>query len=111
MCRALKILCAASTTDQLMALKRAAVSVHWELVGGAVSLPELVEHVDRHEPDVVVIDEGLGSAAVEAVRASRPSARLVTVGEVAGADASARAVDEIRDAILGVPRPGGPVLR
>jgi hypothetical protein len=109
MCRALKVLCAASTRERLAELKRAAVSVHWEMVGGALSVAELAEQVELHAPDVVVVDESLGAAGVDAVRAAPSSTRLVAVGTLPNADAMAGDIDDVRDAILGVPRAGGPV--
>jgi len=109
MCRALKVLCAASSPERLDELKRAAVSAHLELAGGATSARELAEQVELHGPDVVVLDESLGGEAVGTVRAARPTARIVGVGSVAGADVEAAAVEDIRDCILGVRRTGGPV--
>jgi len=109
MCRALKVLCAAADRDRLAELKRSSVSTHWELVGGATSVHDLERQLAEFGPDVVVVDAALGGQALECVRASRPTARLVAVGPLAGADAGASADGEIRAAILGLPRPGGPV--
>jgi chemotaxis response regulator CheB len=109
MCRALKILCAAASPERLGELRRAAVSAHWELVGGAFSVNELVEQVELYAPDVIVVDGSLGPVAVDAVRGSHLSARVVSVGSLPGADATARSLEEVRDAIMGVPTPGGPV--
>jgi Mrp family chromosome partitioning ATPase len=109
MCRALKILCAATSAEGLAELKRAAVSAQWELVGGALSIEQLGEQLDRYNPDVVVADAGLGPGTVDAVRAARLPVRLVAVGSLPGADEAAESTDEVRDAILGAPRPGGPV--
>jgi len=109
MCRALKVLCAAGDRARLTALKRAAVGVAWELVGGAVSLDELPDQLASWRPDVVVLDASLGPGALRAVRDSGRSVRLVSVGELPGSDAVVGSLDEVRDAILGVPKPGGPV--
>src|SRR6266498_3197670 len=109
MCRALRVLCAASDPDRLDQLKRASVSVHWELVGGATAVAELEAQVGEWRADVVVVDAALGVEAVRAVRQIRPAARVVSVGEVAGADALADSMDGVREAVLGLPRPGGPV--
>jgi DNA-binding response OmpR family regulator len=109
MCRALRVLCAASGRDRLNQLKRASVSVHWELVGGATALEEVEAQAGEWRPDVVVLDATLGMEAVRAVRQMRPAARIVSVGELAGADARADSIDGIREAVLGLPRPGGPV--
>ena len=106
MCRALKVLCAAASRERLAEMKRATVSVNWELVGGAMSIEELTEQVALHNPDVVVVDQTLGAPALDAVAATRPLVRLISVGEVSGADT--RSLDGVRDAILGI-HPGGPV--
>jgi hypothetical protein len=111
MCRALKVLCAAVTPDRLAELKRASVSVHWELVGGATSLSDLLLQVEAERPDVVVIHRGLGEKAVAAVRRLDQSVRIVGAGELPGSDANAESLELIREAILGLPRPGGPVRR
>ena len=109
MCRALKVLCAAADRSRLAELKRAAVGTHWELVGGASSVPELEQQIAEFEPDVVVVDVGLGEQAVDSVRGAGRPARLVAVGRLTGADAEAAEVEEVRAAILGLPHPGGPV--
>jgi DNA-binding NarL/FixJ family response regulator len=105
MCRALKVLCAAPGQGRLAEVKRAVVSAHWELVGGARTTEDLVQQLDEWEPDVVVVDLGLGREAADRVRESRPGARVVTVG--AGGDAETD--EDVKAAILGLPRPGGPV--
>jgi DNA-binding NarL/FixJ family response regulator len=108
MCRALKVLCAAPDRARLSELKRAAVSVHWELVGGATSEDELVNQVDGSAPDVVVIDAGIGEGAAARVRERRPHARIIMVGgRLDGVESVS--LDGVRDAILGAPPVGGPV--
>jgi hypothetical protein len=93
----------------LAQLKRATVSVHWELVGGATSLPELLLQVEEWKPDVVVVHSGLAAEAVGAVRGLRQGVRIVAIGEVTGADERAESLHQVREAILGLPRPGGPI--
>ena len=105
MCRALKILCAASTQARLTELKRASVTAQWELVGGATSVEELVQQVAEWEPDIVVVEQALGPDAEARAREAKELLRIVVVGSEEG-DASPEA---IRNAILGLPRPGGPV--
>jgi len=95
--------------ERLAVLKRAAVSAAWELAGGATSMAELVEQVDLWTPDVVVVEGVLGSDVVAAVRAACPFARIVSLGAVEGADAVAGSEEDIRPAIMGVRKPGGPV--
>jgi hypothetical protein len=111
MCRALKVLCAAPDAERLAELKRATVSVNWELVGGAISVEDLARQARVHHPDVVVVDAALGRSALAAVVAVRPEARIVTLGQVAGAQAVASSLEDIRDAILDAPRSSGPVTR
>jgi hypothetical protein len=109
MCRALKVLCAAPDRDRLLELKRAAASVHWELVRGAIDVDELVKQIDEVHPDVVVIDGELGPDAARRVRDRMPNARIVSVGPpLEGANATA-GPSGVRDAILGLPPPAGPV--
>jgi DNA-binding NarL/FixJ family response regulator len=108
MCRAVKVLCAAADPERLSELKRAAVAAEWELVGGAASLDELVTQLEERRPDVLVLDAGLGPESVVRARAALPSVRVVAIGPLAGADDVA-SLDVVRTAILGLPRPGGPV--
>jgi hypothetical protein len=108
-CRALKVLCGAGSHDRLLEMKRAAVSVHWELVRGATSLDELVSQVDESRPDVVVIDSALGPDAASRVRDRMPNVRILAVGgPLEGANASTD-LDGVRDAVLSLPPPAGPV--
>jgi hypothetical protein len=73
------------------------------------SVEELGAQVAEWEPDIVVIDAALGPGAVDAVRAVRGHARIVSLGAVAGADVVAETLDEVRASVLGLPSPGGPV--
>jgi len=109
-CRALKVLCAAPGRERLIELKKATVSTNWELVGGAASLEEIAGQIDSWRPDVVVIDGSLGADGVAAVRSVMDRVRVVTIGAlVEGADEAADTLDEVRAAVLGLPKPGGPV--
>jgi hypothetical protein len=103
------VLCAAPDREGLAGLRRASVGAQWELVGGAASLDVLESQVLEWRPDVVVLDAGLGRRAVEAARRARPGVRVVSLGPLEGADAEVAELDEVRPAILGLPRPGGPV--
>lgn len=109
MCRALSVLCAAVDRATLSELKRAAVATEWELAGGATSLDELSAQVTDLRPDIVVVDAALGPDAVTRAREAKPGVRVVCVGPLPGADDHAASLDEVRAAILGLPRPGGPV--
>jgi hypothetical protein len=109
MCRALKILCAASTPERLAEMKRATVSVQWELVGGATSADELAAQVREWNPDVLVLHRELGPDTEARAREVKETLRIVVV-ETPDAD-SGDWGDSIRDAILALPQPGGPVRR
>ena len=111
MCRALKVMCAAPGADSLRALKGAAVSVSWELVGGATTAGELVKQLDEYGPDVLVVDARLPDVRIDAIRAAAPRVRVIALGSLAGADGAADTQQGIRDAILGLPPVGGPVRR
>jgi chemotaxis response regulator CheB len=102
-CRAVRVLCAAGSPHRLAELKRAAVGVEWELVGGATSVQELESQVAEFLPDVIVIDESLGSESAAAARLAAPRARIIGVGTLAGVDSTASAEQDVRAAILGVP--------
>ena len=109
MCRSLRVLCAAPGSDRLGALKRATVSASWELVGGVSDGADLLAQLTSWRPDVVVLQD-MGEEAVALVRSTLPLARVVTVGMAAPrADAWAGTEDDVPEAVLGVPRPGGPV--
>jgi chemotaxis response regulator CheB len=109
MCRALTVLCAALDRARLGALKRAAVAVEWELAGGATSLEEVEAQVTDLRPDVIVMDSVLGAEAVTRAKEAKPGIRVVSVGPLPEADEEAASLEEVRAAILGLPRPGGPV--
>jgi hypothetical protein len=109
MCRALRVLCAAIDRARLGELKRASVAVEWELAGGATSLDEVEAQVTDLRPDVIVVDAVLGAEAVARAKEAKPGIRVVSVGPLPEADEEAASLDEVRAAILGLPRPGGPV--
>ncbi len=109
MCRALHVLCGAADRESLAALKRHVVSKEYELTGGATTAEELLGQVVELEPDAVVLDAALVSAA-ERLRAEHPSIRLIMVGvESEAADDWVERAEDARAAVLGLPRPGGPV--
>ncbi len=109
MCRALTVLCAAADRARLGELKRASMAVEWELTGGSASLEELVAQVADLRPDVVVIDAALGPQAVANAKQAKPEVRVVSLGPLPEADEQAASLEEVRAAILSLPRPGGPV--
>ena len=98
----MKILCAASTPERLAQIKRATVSAHWELVGGATSVEHLRAQIEEWNPDVLVLDAELGPEAETRAREMKETLQIVAVG-------SFSLGDSIREAILGLPQPGGPI--
>jgi hypothetical protein len=108
-CRAVKVLCAAPSTAELSELRRAVVAAHWELVGGATTVEELVRQVDDLRPDIVVIDARFGIDGVARVRAALARIRIVTVGAMVDGSDGWAPMDGVREAVLGMPPVGGPV--
>ncbi len=110
MCRALKVLCAAGDPVRLAELKRLAASTSWEVVGGALSLEDLLRQITERDPDVVVFHPDLaGDVEVPALQI-KPTVRIVSSGLAEGGDSGVRR-DALRAAILGLRGPGGPVVR
>jgi hypothetical protein len=108
MCRALKVLCVAEDGPALAALKRAAVSADWELAPGATNGSDALRQLDEERPHVLVVFgsfEGFIRAAIEAY----PSIRVVADRELPGASVVVGSLEDVREAVGGRPRPGGPV--
>jgi hypothetical protein len=108
MCRAVKVLCVATDDESLGALKRAAVSADWELAAGASGVPEAIAQLDDERPHVLVAF-GPFEELVASARKRSPSLRVVTDRDLPGTDVAVTSLDEVRDAIRGRSRPGGPV--
>jgi hypothetical protein len=108
MCRALKVLCVAEDEDALRALKRATVSVEWELAGGATNEPDAIGQIDAERPHVLVVF-GSFDGLIALVREGFPGMRIVTDRDAPGATAVATSLEEVRGLVKGIPRPGGPV--
>lgn len=107
-CRALKVLCVAEDPGSLAALKRAAVSADWELTAGAVTEEEALSQLHEEHPHVVVAFgpfERLVARALDAY----PYLRVVADRDLPGASGVAASLEEVRDAVRGRSRPGGPV--
>jgi hypothetical protein len=107
-CRALKVLCVAPDRPALVALKRAAVSAEWELAPGATTEDHALAQLEAERPHVLVVlgdFEGLVSRA----REDFPYLRIICDRDLPGATAVVTSPEEIRDAVKGVPRPGGPI--
>ena len=100
-CLALLLVCAAPDRDSLQALKRAALSVEWELTPGATTMEEALEQVADRGAHVLVV-EGIDGLAEEA-RRRFPSLRIVVL-DGAGAPEDALTVrvaslDDVRAAV------------
>ena len=92
----------------LGALKRAAVSVDWELAGGATNEPDAIGQIDAERPHILVVFGSYGRL-VALVRERFPGIRIVTDRDAPGATAVATSLEEVRGLVKGIPRPGGPV--
>jgi hypothetical protein len=111
MCRALQVVCVASDAASLQALKRATVSQDWELTPGATDADEALAQIEDRRAHVLVT-WGTFDDLVNRARERRPGLRIVTVDEepvAEAADVNVMSIDEVRDAVLGVPPPARPV--
>jgi hypothetical protein len=107
-CRALKVLCVAPDLETLAALKRASSSADWELTAGAVDEDAALAQLDDERPHVVVAF-GDVEGFVRRARELHPFLRIVTDRDLPGATVVAASLEEVRGAVKGLPRPGGPV--
>ena len=112
MCRALQILCVASGRPSLQALKKAAVAQEWELTPGATTMKEALDQLDERKPHVLIA-WGAFADLVREARDRFPTLRIIAVGRrpIPEADVNLTAINGVRNAILGIPPPGGPVRR
>jgi hypothetical protein len=110
MCRSLQVLCVAGGRPSLQALKRAAVAQEWELTPGATTMKEALDQLDERKPHVLIA-WGAFADLVREARDRFPTLRIIAVGRrpIPEADVNLTAINGVRNAILGVPPPGGPV--
>jgi len=108
-CRSLKVLCVAEDPQALDALKRATVSAEWELVSGAIGENEALRRLHEERPHVVVAFGPFGGLVARALEAY-PALRVVADRDLPGAASVVTSPEEVRGAVLGRPRPGGPVV-
>jgi hypothetical protein len=104
----LKVLCVAQDEGSLAALRRAAVSAEWELAPGATTQEDALAQLHDVRPHVVVVSgpfEGFVARALEIA----PYLRVIADRELPGAGVVVGSPEEIREAIAGRRRPGGPV--
>ena len=109
MCRALTVLCVATDPESLVALKRAAVSAEWELAPGATDEASAIGQIDAERPHVLVVFGPFGRL-VGLARERFPGMRIIADRDLPGATEVATSLEEVRGLILGLPRPGGPIL-
>jgi hypothetical protein len=107
MCRAVKVLCVATDRASLVALKRASVAAEWELSAGATDADQAIAQLDGDRPHFLVVF-GPYAELVATARARYPAIRIVSDRDLPGADVVATSLAEIRGALVGAPRPGGP---
>jgi hypothetical protein len=108
MCRALKLLCVASDRDALAALKRASVSVEWELAPGATTEADAIGQIVDERPHILVVF-GPFERLVSLARDRFPAMTIVTDRDTPGATLVAASLQEVRGVLKASPRPGGPV--
>ena len=110
MCRALQVVCVAAGEPSLRTLKRAAVSKDWELTLGATDADAALEQIAERRAHVLVAWGAFGDL-VRRARERFPGLRIVAVGRtpIEEADVNLNSIKGVRDAVLGVPPPGGPV--
>ena len=108
MCRAVKVLCVAPDRETLVALKLAAVGAEWELMPGATDREAALAQLESESPHVLVVWGDL-PGLLAAVRERVPAMRIITGEESPEATVVVSTMDEVRPAITGLPRPGGPV--
>jgi DNA-binding NarL/FixJ family response regulator len=105
MCTAVRIVVAAAERERRLELRRAAVTAEWEVVGEADG-PEAAYHeaVERRARFLVLDASAAGprpEVLARRLRSTSPSAFVIGVGEVPGADAAvdAGAIGGLRDAM------------
>ena len=108
MCRALKVLCVAEDPPALAALKLAAVSADWELTMGATNERDALAQLHEDRPHVIVAFgpfQGFVRSALDAY----PYLRVIADRDLPGASVVTASLEEVRRAVKGRPRLGGPV--
>jgi DNA-binding NarL/FixJ family response regulator len=104
-CFAVRILVVAPTRERRLALRHAAVSAEWEVVGEAGGAEEALAKATALRARFVVLDAAAAAPKPEELAAElaalRPRAFLVGVGDVPGAEAQVAAdgLADLRDAL------------
>jgi hypothetical protein len=108
MCRAVKVMCVAESSEALASLKAATVGADWELTPGALDERSALEQIDAERPHVIVVF-GPYERMIALTRERFPGMRIVADRDAPGATVVATSIDEVRGLVLGLPRPGGPI--
>lgn len=109
MCRAIKVLCVAPDPEALGALKRAAVGAEWELSPGAITEEEALAQLGDGRPHIMVTFGNKFAQLPAVARAKYPGMRIVADFEAPEVDEVAKSLEDVRPAIVGAPRPSGPI--
>jgi hypothetical protein len=107
-CRALKVLCLAEDEVALAALKRAALSADWELTAGATGEQDAIRQLHEERPHVVVAFGPFGGFVATALEAF-PYLRVIADRDLSGSAVVVTSLEDVRAAVRGGSRPGGPV--
>jgi hypothetical protein len=105
-CTALRVVGVAEDPGALDQLKRAAVSAEWELAPGSTDEDDALRQVREENVHVAVVF-GSFEGFVRRALGSVPTLRIVSDRPLPGASVVVASLDEVRSAVLGVPRPGG----
>jgi hypothetical protein len=107
-CRALKVLCVAADQASLRELRHAAVGATWELAPGALTEDDALAQLTDGRAHVMVVFGDFAGLSARA-REAYPGLRIVADRDAPEVNEVVSSLEEVRPAIAGLPRPGGPV--
>jgi hypothetical protein len=112
-CTAVRIVVAAAERERRLALRRAAVTAEWEVVGEADGPEAAYAEAVERRARFLVLDAGAAGprpeVLVRRLKSTSPAAFVVGVGQVRGVDAAvpADALDGLRDTMRDLLHAGG----